>query len=58
MRDVTGRIDRLEKRVTRANSGWLILTVPYSAAPAAQQKVLEKNGLTPSDLAGRNVLHH
>ena len=57
MRDLTGRVERLEKRVTHANSGLLILMVPYSSDPeAAERKVLEENGLTPSDLGGRQVL--
>ena len=57
MRDLSGRVERLEKRITRPEDGLLVLTVPYSNDPEAeQQRVLEEKGLTPSDLLGRQVV--
>lgn len=57
MRDLSGRVERLEKRITRPEDGWLVLTVPYSDDPEAeQQRALEERGLRPSDLLGRQVV--
>jgi hypothetical protein len=58
MRDLNGRVDRLEKRLgTGSDNEMIIVTVPHSDNPAAAQKrALEAKGYTETDIAGRDVL--
>ena len=58
MRDLSGRIDRLEKRLGGATDAeMIVLTVPYTDDPAAAQKrAMEERGYTEKDIAGREVL--
>jgi hypothetical protein len=57
MRDLTGRIERLEKRVSASNEELIVLTVPYSERPEVEQgRALEKVGLTLKEASGRQVL--
>lgn len=57
MRDLNGRVERLERRIAPPEGGMIILTVPYGEdAAQAQEKALEAHGLRPSDIGGRQVV--
>jgi len=58
MRDLNGRVDRLEKRITAGQDGELIvLSIPYGEDPEkAQKRALEEKGYTTRDLAGRHAI--
>ena len=59
MRDLFGRGERLERKVADADSGIIVVELPYRpdlSDEAAQQLALEQCGLTPSDIGGRTVV--
>jgi len=57
MNNLSGRVDRLERRISGAGDGMIVLTIPYGEDPAqAQARALEAKGLRPSDVGDRLVL--
>jgi hypothetical protein len=58
MRDLNGRVDRLEKRIGAAqDDGLIVLTIPYDVDPnIAQKRALEEKGYTERDISGCEVV--
>ena len=57
MRDLTGRVERLERKVVASEDEVIVLELPYSDQSAeAEQRLLEQRGLTPSDIGGRTAV--
>ena len=59
MRDLSGRVERLERRLSARDDELIVLDMPYGDGidvEAAQQRVLEERGLTPSDIGNRLVV--
>ena len=59
MRDLTGRVERLERKVTSSEDGIIVVQVPYRPElrdEVNQKQALEQRGLTPSDIGSRTVV--
>lgn len=57
MRDLIGRVERLEKRVSVNDAEVLVLTIPYSQDMEADQAwALRQTGLTEQELQRRTVV--
>ena len=59
MRDLSGRVERLERKITDAEDGIIVVEVPYKPEigdEAARQFALEQRGLTPADIGSRTVV--
>jgi len=59
MRDLSGRVDRIERKLSARDDELIVLDMPYGDGidvEAAQQRVLEERGLAPSDIGNRLVV--